>query len=127
MQTRRPQDWLEGRNAQAIRARRDRADRDSGADASRCDGRLWPRPALPSTTAAAIALIVITPHRGDVAGAGGVFNVDLALVGRNAKGNGELSAANGYMPGRNGPTLTTFGVGEPDPFARGLVVLLSTT
>jgi hypothetical protein len=73
-----------------------------------------------------VALIVITPHRGDVAGAGGVFNVDLALVGRNARGNGELSAANGYKPGLNitGPTV---GIGKPDPFAPGLVVLLSTT
>jgi hypothetical protein len=76
---------------------------------------------------AAIKLVVITPRPGDVAGAGGVFNVDVAFLARNAEGNGELSAANGYMPGINGPTLTTFGVGKPDPFAPGLVVLLSTT
>lgn len=88
-------------------------------------------PALASPTASraprpSVALIVITPRPGDVAGAGGVFNVDLALVGRNAKGNSELSAANGYTPGLNitGPTV---GIGKPDPFAPGLVVLLSTT
>jgi hypothetical protein len=35
----------------------------------------------------------------------------------------ELSAANGYTPGIN----TTPGIGHPDPFGPGLVVLLSTT
>jgi hypothetical protein len=83
-------------------------------------------PSASKAPAPAVALIVITPQPGDVAGAGGVFNIDLALVGRNAKGNSELSAANGYKPGLNitGPTV---GIGKPDPFAPGLVVLLSTT
>ena len=39
----------------------------------------------------------------------------------------ELSAANGYKPGINGPGMTAFGVGKADPFAPGLVVTLSTT
>jgi hypothetical protein len=73
----------------------------------------------------AIKLVVITPGPGDTAGAGGVFNVDLALLARNAKGNNQLSAANGYKPGINAPP--TVGIGKPDPFAPGLVVLLSTT
>lgn len=76
---------------------------------------------------AAIKLVVITPRPGDVAGAGGVFNVDVAFFAQNAKGNRELSAANGYTPGIRGPGMTDFGVGKPDPFAPGLVVLLSTT
>jgi hypothetical protein len=71
----------------------------------------------------AIKLVVITPGPGDTAGAGGVFNVDLALLARNAKGNRELSAASGYKPGIS----TTPGIGKPDPFAPGLVVTLSTT
>ena len=75
----------------------------------------------------AIELVAITPGPGDIAGAGGVFNVDLALLARNARGNGELSAANGYKPGINTPGTTTFGIGKPDPFAPGLVVTLSTT
>jgi hypothetical protein len=69
-----------------------------------------------------IKLVVITPGPGDTAGAGGVFNVDLALLARNAKGNNYLSAANGYKPGTATP-----GIGKPDPSAPGLVVLLSTT
>jgi len=72
----------------------------------------------------AVKLVVITPGPGDTAGAGGVFNVDLALLALNAKGNSELSAANGYKPGINTPAA---GIGKPDPFAPGLVVLLSTT
>ncbi|MBV9800591.1 MAG: hypothetical protein JO039_21255 [Solirubrobacterales bacterium] len=75
----------------------------------------------------AIELVAITPGPGDTAGAGGVFNVDLALLARNAKGNHELSAANGYQPGINSPAAATFGIGKPDPFAPGLVVTLSTT
>jgi hypothetical protein len=74
-------------------------------------------------TKPAIKLDVITPGPGDTAGAGGVFNVDLALLARNGKGNSELSAANGYKPGIN----TTPAFGTPDPFAPGLVVTLSTT
>lgn len=73
----------------------------------------------------AVELVVITPSPNDTAGAGGVFNVDLALLARNANGNDELSAANGYTPGINGPG--TAGIGKPDPFAPGLVVTLSTT
>lgn len=73
----------------------------------------------------AIELVAVTPGPGDTAGAGGVFNVDLALLARNGKGNSELSAANGYTPGINGPP--TAGIGKPDPFAPGLVVTLSTT
>jgi len=73
----------------------------------------------------AIVLVAVTPGPGDVAGAGGVFNVDLAALARNATGNKELSAANGYRPGIL-PTPPP-GIGHPDPFAPGLVVLLSTT
>jgi|HubBroStandDraft_1064217.scaffolds.fasta_scaffold128989_1 hypothetical protein len=71
----------------------------------------------------AVQLVAVTPSPDQVAGAGGVFNVDLALLARNSTGNGELSAANGYTPGIN----TKLGIGRPDPFAPGLVVLLSTT
>jgi hypothetical protein len=71
----------------------------------------------------AITLVAVTPSPNDVAGAGGVFNVDLAALARNAAGNRELSAANGYKPGIN----SSPGIGRPDPFAPGLVVLLSTT
>ena len=71
----------------------------------------------------AVTLVVITPSPHDVAGAGGVFNVDLALLARNGTGNRELSAANGYKPGIS----TTPAIAHPDPFAPGLVVLLSTT
>jgi hypothetical protein len=69
-----------------------------------------------------VELVAITPHPGDVAGSGGVFNVDLALVARNFIGNSELSAAHGFKPGDN----TSPHIGAPDPFAPGLVVLLST-
>jgi hypothetical protein len=71
----------------------------------------------------AITLVAVTPSPDDVSGAGGVFNVDLALLARNATGNRELSAANGYKPG----IATAPAIGHPDPFAPGLVVLLSTT
>ncbi|MBV9819035.1 MAG: hypothetical protein JOZ07_11895 [Solirubrobacterales bacterium] len=74
-----------------------------------------------------IELLAVTPSPGDTAGAGGVFNVDLALLARNANGNADLSAANGYKPGVNGPPAATFGAGKPDPDAPGLVVTLSTT
>jgi hypothetical protein len=72
-----------------------------------------------------INLIAVTPSPYDVAGAGGVFNVDLAAVARNGLGNFELSAANGYKPGIL-PTPAP-GIGHPNPTAPGLVVLLSTT
>jgi hypothetical protein len=72
----------------------------------------------------AIVLVAVTPSPGDVAGAGGVFNVDLAALALNATGSKQLSAANGYKPGILSPAP---GIGHPDPFAPGLVVLLSTT
>jgi hypothetical protein len=71
----------------------------------------------------AIELVAVTPSPGGVAGAGGVFNVDLVALARNGFGNRELSAANGYKPGVN----SSPGIGKADPFAPGLVVLLSTT
>jgi hypothetical protein len=70
-----------------------------------------------------VQLVVVTPSPGDVAGANGVFNIDVALLGRSGTGNNILSAANGYRPGINAKP----GIGHPDPFAPGLVVLLSTT
>lgn len=71
-----------------------------------------------------IEFVVVTPGPGDVAGAGGVFNIDVAALARNAAANKWLSAAKGYKPG----ILTKApGIGHPDPFAPGLVVLLSTT
>jgi hypothetical protein len=73
----------------------------------------------------AISLLVLTPSPGDTAGSGGVFNVDLAAVGRNAQGNRQLSAADGYRPGI-APTPPP-GIGHPDASAPGLVVLLSST
>jgi hypothetical protein len=73
----------------------------------------------------AITLIAVTPSPNDVAGSGGVFNVDLAAVARNAFGNSELSSANGYKPGIL-PTPPP-GIGHPNPSAPGLVVLLSST
>jgi hypothetical protein len=69
----------------------------------------------------------VTPGPGDTAGAGGVFNIDLALLARNAHGNELLSAANGYRPGLNLPPAATSGPGMPDPNVPGLVVTLSTT
>ena len=75
----------------------------------------------------AIKLVAITPQPGDTAGDGGTFNVDLALLAQNQKGNNQLSAANGYRSGLNLPPATTFGPGMPDPDVPGLVVTLSTT
>jgi hypothetical protein len=74
-----------------------------------------------------VALKVITPQPGDRAGAGGVFNIDLSLQAKNARGNNLLSAANGYVPFFNDVGSPTFGPGMPDPGAPGLVVTLSTT
>jgi hypothetical protein len=74
-----------------------------------------------------VALVAVTPSPGDIAGAGGAFNVDLALLARNARGNELLSAANGYRPGLNLPPAATAAPGKPDPNAPGLVVTLSTT
>jgi hypothetical protein len=70
-----------------------------------------------------IDFIVVTPSPGDTAGAGGVFNVDVAAVAVNAAGNRWLSAAKGYKPGINAHPA----IGHPDSSAPGLVVLLSTT
>jgi hypothetical protein len=67
---------------------------------------------------------VISPTRGETAGAGGVFNVDLIAQARNAAGNKILSAADGYTPGIANPAP---GGGHPDQFAPGMVLLLSTT
>jgi hypothetical protein len=92
-------------------------------------------PAFASTTVAAhpqgyhssgpsIELVSVTPRQGDAAGSGGVFNVDLVAQSLNGTGNKELSAANGYKPGIANPAP---GIGHADPFAPGLVLLLSTT
>ncbi len=82
------------------------------------------RPQARHSYNSSIELVVVTPGPGDVAGAGGVFNVDLAALARNATGNKWLSAAKGYKPGILSKAP---GIGHPDPFAPGLVVLLSTT
>jgi predicted lipoprotein with Yx(FWY)xxD motif len=74
-----------------------------------------------------IKATVITPTPGDVAGAGGVFNIDLSLQAQNPTGNTLLSPANGYVPFFNDIGSPTFGPGLPDPGAPGLVVTLSTT
>ena len=74
-----------------------------------------------------VALVAVTPSPGDTAGAGGAFNIDLALLARNAQGNDLLSSANGFAPGLNLPPAATAGPGKPDPNAPGLVVTLSTT
>lgn len=74
-----------------------------------------------------VTLVAVTPRPGDTAGAGGAFNIDLALVARNARGNALLSAADGYRPGLNLSPAATAGPGRPDPNAPGLVVTLSTT
>lgn len=74
-----------------------------------------------------VALKVITPRPGDRAGRGGTFNVDLSLQANNAAGNRLLSAANGYRPFFNDPNGPSFGPGQSDPGAPGLVVTLSTT
>jgi hypothetical protein len=75
----------------------------------------------------AIRLVVTNPLPGDTAGTGGDFTVDLIAQALNARGNRQLSAANGYRPGLNLPPAKTFGPGLPDPNAPGLVVTLSTT
>ena len=75
----------------------------------------------------AIRLVITNPLPGDIAGTGGDFTVDLIAQALNARGNRQLSAANGYRPGLNLPPAKTFGPGLPDPNAPGLVVTLSTT
>ena len=75
----------------------------------------------------AIRLVITNPRPGDIAGTGGDFTVDLIALAQNARGNRQLSAANGYRPGLNLPPVKTFGPGLPDPNAPGLVVTLSTT
>lgn len=74
-----------------------------------------------------VALVAVTPGPGDTAGAGGAFNIDLAAVARNVRGNDLLSAAKGDKPGLNLPPAATSGPGKPDPDVPGLVVTLSTT
>ena len=74
-----------------------------------------------------VKISAITPGAGDVAGAGGVFSIDLSLEAQNAQGNSLLSAENGYVPFFNDVTAPTFGPGKIDPGAPGLVVTLSTT
>src|SRR5215471_7008601 len=75
----------------------------------------------------AIKLVITNPKPGDIAGTGGDFTVDLKALALNARGNNQLSAANGYRPGLNLPPARTFGPRMPDPNAPGLVVTLSTT
>jgi predicted lipoprotein with Yx(FWY)xxD motif len=70
-----------------------------------------------------LALTVLTPTAGAIAGAGGSFNVDLSLAARKASGNSLLA---GYRPFFNDPNGPAFHPG-PDPGAPGLVVLLSST
>jgi hypothetical protein len=77
--------------------------------------------------APAIKVVAITPRPGDIAGTGGTFNVDLALLAQNSTGNSQLSTTSGYKSGLNLPPATTFGPGLPDPDAPGLVVTLSST
>jgi hypothetical protein len=74
-----------------------------------------------------VVVQVITPSEDGIAGAGGVFNVDVSLQARTPADNDALSAANGYRPFLNLPGSSTFGPGMPDPGAPGLVVLESTT
>jgi hypothetical protein len=73
-----------------------------------------------------VRVSVLTPSKNGIAGAGGVFNVDVTLRAKHDV-KGPLSAAAGYKPFLNSPDLPTFGPGKPDPGAPGLVVLLSTT
>jgi hypothetical protein len=74
-----------------------------------------------------LKLAVVTPAAGGRAGAGGSFNVDLMLQARTRRANSLLSAAQGYKPFFNDPSAATFGPGQADPGAPGLVVLLSST
>lgn len=73
-----------------------------------------------------LRLSVLTPSSGGRAGAGGSFNVDLMVQARNRQANPLLSPANGYKPLFNDPSGPTFGPGQADPGAPGLVVLLSS-
>lgn len=78
------------------------------------------------SSAPSVELVSITPRQGDTAGSGGAFSVDLVAQARNATGDKELSAANGYQPGIISLPAGV-GVGHPDSNAPGLVLLLSTT
>jgi hypothetical protein len=80
-----------------------------------------------STRHRPVRVSVITPSDDGRAGAGGVFNVDVSLQARNRGANQFLSRAAGYQPFLASPDQKTFGPGNPDPGAPGLVVLLSTT
>ncbi len=66
---------------------------------------------------------VISPRRGDSAGVGGTFSVDLSLQARTAQANSLLS---GYTAAFNDPSKPSFHPGS-NAAAPGLVVLLSTT
>src|SRR5262249_55414618 len=70
-----------------------------------------------------LALTVLTPSPGALAGAGGSFNLDLSLAARKASPNALLSD---YKPFFNDPDAPTFHPGS-DAGAPGLVVLLSST
>lgn len=78
------------------------------------------------SSAPSVELVSVTPRQGGTAGSGGVFNVDLVAQARNAAGDKELSAANGYEPGI-ADLPPGVGEGHPDPYTPGLVLLLSTT
>jgi predicted lipoprotein with Yx(FWY)xxD motif len=90
-------------------------------------GRAVVAGAQPQAYQMPVKVDVVTPGPGDVAGAGGVFSIDLSLKAQNAQGNSLLSAANGYVPFFNNVTAPTFGPGKIDPGAPGLVVTMSTT
>jgi predicted lipoprotein with Yx(FWY)xxD motif len=80
----------------------------------------------PATYDPPLQAVVLSPSAGDVAGAGGAFNVDVSLHARTKAANPLLSAAAGYEPFFNDPSADTFHPG-PDIGAPGLVVMLSTT
>jgi hypothetical protein len=123
---RRPQNKTRGRTARRVTALTGAAvlvmALAAASPALASDGNSAHHPARPDYSGA-IDFIVVTPGPYDVAGVGGVFNVDVAAVAQNATGNKWLSAAKGYKPGIN----THPAIGHPDAFAPGLVVLLSTT
>lgn len=96
----------------------------SGAAVQKQSGG-WAR-ALSSYGSTPLKAVVFTPGRGDIAGVGGAFNVDLSLQARNARANALLSAAAGYKPFFNDPSAPTFHPGA-NLAAPGLVVTLSTT
>jgi predicted lipoprotein with Yx(FWY)xxD motif len=76
-----------------------------------------------SASSPPLRLSVLTPGPGDLAGAGGSFNVDLSIQALTKRANSLLS---GYKPFFGDPNSPTFGPGA-DPGAPGLVVLMSST